>query len=72
MKQKRKFRMMKTTRGNETWFYTFIIVVCFNTFFLGSADAQVDSQLVVANDGTNHTFETIDVPGVDFLELTAS
>ena len=27
---------------------------------------------VVATGGTNYTFETIDVPGVEFLELTAS
>lgn len=64
--------MMKTTRRNETWFYTFIIVVCLNTFFLGGTGAKLDSQPAVANDVANHTFETIDVPGVEFLELTAS
>ena len=64
--------MVKTIFWSITWIYTFILVVCLNTFFLGGTDAQVDSQSVVATDGTNHTFETIDVPGVEFLELTAS
>ena len=64
--------MMKTVFRNFTRFYTSILAVCFSTFFLGGADAQVDSRPVVANDGANHTFETIDVPGVEFLALTAS
>ena len=72
MKQKRMFPTMKTTRRNETWFCTFMTLMYLNSFFLGGTDAQVDSQPVVANDATNHTFETIDVPGVAFLELTAS
>ena len=64
--------MMKTTLRNETWFYTFMALVCLNSFFLGGIGAQVDSQLAAESGGTNHTFETIDVPGVKFLELTAS
>ena len=64
--------MMKTTLRNLTRFYTFILVVCLNTFLLRAADAQVDNQPVAATGGSYYTFETIDVPGVEFLELTAS
>ena len=44
-------------------FYTFTLFVCLNSFFVGNTAAQVSD---------NYTFETIDVPGVDFLALTAS
>ena len=64
--------MVKTVFRNVTWVYTFILMMCLNSFFLGGADAQVDNKPVAATGGTNHTFETIDVPGVAFLELTAS
>ena len=46
--------------------------LCLNTLFLGNTAAQVGNQAVAATDGSNYTFESIDVPGVDFLELTAS
>ena len=48
-------------------FYTFTLFVCFSSFFLRNIAAQVGGS---ASD--NYTFETIDVPGVDFLALTAS
>ena len=51
-------------------FYTFTLFVCLNSFLLGDADAQVDGQPVGIS--ANYTFETIDVPGVDFLALAAS
>ncbi|MDE0401379.1 MAG: T9SS type A sorting domain-containing protein [Candidatus Poribacteria bacterium] len=44
-------------------FYTFTLFVCLNFFFLRNTAAQVSD---------NYTFETIDVPGVDFLGLAAS
>ena len=44
-------------------FYMFTLSICLNSFFLGSSAAQVSS---------NYTFETIDVPGVEFLAVTAS
>ena len=44
-------------------FYMFTLFLCLNLFFLGNSAAQVSS---------NYTFETIDVPGVEFLALTAS
>ena len=46
--------------------------MCLNSFFLRNTDAQVDNGPVFASASSNYTFETIDVPGVDFLELTAS
>ena len=47
--------------------YTFTLFLCLNCFFLTNTPAQVGES---ASD--NYTFETIDVPGVDFLALTAS
>ncbi len=48
--------------------YMLTLFMSFNTFFLMNTAAQDDA--AVADD--NYTFETIDVPGVDFLALTAS
>ena len=48
-------------------FYTFTLFVCLSSFFLRNSAAQVGGS---ASD--NYTFETIEVPGVDFLALTAS
>ncbi len=49
-------------------FYTFTLFVCLNTFFLGNTAAQVNNQ--PADSG--YTYESIDVPGVEFLAVTAS
>ena len=51
-------------------FYTFTLFVCLNSFFIGNSAAQVQDGPVGIS--ANYTFETIDVPGVDFLALTAS
>ena len=48
-------------------FYTFTLFVCLSSFFLRNAAAQVGGS---ASD--NYTFVTIDVPGVEFLAVTAS
>ena len=48
-------------------FYTFTLLICFNSFFLTNTPAQVGESA-----SNNYTFETIEVPGVDFLALTAS
>ncbi len=50
------------------FFYMLIVLMCFNSFFLMNTVAQD----VTASASDNYTFETIDVPGVDFLALTAS
>ena len=54
-------------------FYTFTLIVCLNTLFVGDTAAQeVNITPVEAPAGSTYTFESIDVEGVDFLALTAS
>ena len=48
-------------------FYTFTLFLCLNSLFLINTPAQV-----IESVSDNYTFETIDVPDVDFLALTAS
>ena len=50
----------------------FTVFLCLNLFFIWNADAQVTPQPVAATASANYTFETIEVPSVDFLALTAS
>ena len=49
-------------------FFTFTLFVCLNSFFLIDTAAQVGD----GSASENYTFESIDVPGVDFLAVTAS
>ncbi len=58
---------MHTQIKTSFLFYTFTLLICFNSFFLTNTPAQVGES---ASD--NYTFETIDVPGVEFLQLSAS
>ena len=51
-------------------FYIFTLLLCLNPFFIRNTAAQADDEPVGIS--TNYTFETIDVPGVDFLAVTAS
>ena len=51
-------------------FFVFTLFVCLNSFFLGNSAAQVQDEPVGLS--ANYTFETIDVPGVEFLAVTAS
>ncbi len=53
-------------------FYTFTLFVCLNFFFLSNTDAQTDNEPAPLSAGFTYTYESIDVPGVDFLALTAS
>ena len=64
--------VMHTRIKTSFLFYTFTLFMCLNSFFLRNTDAQANNQPVVASASANYTFETIDVPGVDYLELTAS
>lgn len=50
--------------------YTFTLFVCLNSLFLENSAAQVKDEPVGIS--ANYTFESIDVPGVDFLAVTAS
>ena len=53
-------------------FYIFTLFVCLNSFFLRDIVAQDNAEPIAALASDNYTFETIDVPGVDFLQLSAS
>ena len=53
-------------------FYTFTLMMCLNSLFIGNTAAQVGDGPGVGSASENYTFETIEVPGVDFLALTAS
>ncbi len=61
---------MHTQIKNIFLFFTFTLFLCLNPFFLISTTAQVSDEPVGIS--ADYTFETIDVPGVDFLALTAS
>ncbi|RKU05541.1 hypothetical protein C6503_27115 [Candidatus Poribacteria bacterium] len=63
---------MHTQIKNNFLFYTFMLFLCLNSFFLPTTIAQVGDGPGVGSASENYTFETIDVPGVDFLALTAS
>ena len=51
-------------------FYTFTLFLCLNSFLLKNSAAQVKDEPVGIS--ANYTFETVDVPGVEFLALAAS
>ena len=53
-------------------FYTFTLFLCLNSFFLPTTPAQVGDGPGIGSVSENYTYETINVPGVDFLSLTAS
>ena len=55
---------------NSSLFYTFIVLLCLNSFFIRNTAAQASDEPVGIS--ANYTFESINVPGVDFLALTAS
>ncbi len=57
--------MMFAPKKTASLLHMFALIVCLNSVLLMSAAAQ-------SNAGDDYTFETIDVPGVDFLSLTAS
>ena len=62
---------MFTQTKTNFLFSTFTLLMCFNSFFLWNSAAQADDQ-PVGPPRANYTFETIDVPSVDFLAVTAS
>ena len=63
---------MYTQIKTSFMFYTFMLFLCLNSFFLPTTTAQVGDGPGVGSASENYTFETIDVPDVDFLALTAS
>ena len=52
--------------------YMFTLFLCLNCFFVGNTAAQDNAESAKALASDNYTFETIDVPGVAFLQLSAS
>ena len=52
--------------------YTLTFFMCFNCFFLNDTHAQTDNDSIPASPEFEYNYESIDVPGVDFLALTAS
>ncbi len=63
---------MRTYIKTSFLFYTFTFFICLNFFFLRNTAAQNNTQSVDAPVGFTYTFERIEVPGVNFLALTAS
>ena len=61
---------MHTHLKTRFLFFTFTLFLCLSSFFLRDTAAQVDDESVGIS--ASYTFETIDVPGVDFLAVTAS
>ena len=53
-------------------FYIFTLCSCFHSFVLLNAAAQGDVQPDVAPASNMYTYESIEVEGIDFLEVTAS
>ena len=63
---------MHTQIKTNFLFYMFTVFVCLNSFFLRDTAAQDSAEPAEALASDNYTFETIDVPGVEFLQLSAS
>ena len=64
---------MITTQVKPSFlFYTFTLFVCLNSFFLNNTDAQTDNDSTPTSPEFTYTYESIDVPEVEFLALTAS
>ncbi len=63
---------MHTQIKTSFLFYTFTLFVCLNFFFLSNTDAQTDNDPTPTSPDFTYTYESINVPDVDFLALTAS
>ena len=61
---------MHTQIRTSFLFSIFTLFICLNSFFIRNTAAQASDEPVGIS--ANYTFETIDVPGIDFLAVTAS
>ncbi len=61
---------MPTQIRTNFLFYMFTLFLCLNPFFIRNTSAQANDEPVGIS--ANYTFESIDVPGIDFLAVTAS
>ena len=57
---------------NSFLFFMFTLFLSISSFVLKDTAAQDNAESDVAAANANYTFETIDVPGIDFLAVTAS
>ena len=55
------------SRIETSCLYFFTVFVCVSFFFLSTAAAQTQDGPGIRSASENYTFETIDVPGVDFF-----
>ena len=67
-----RFFVMRIQIKTSFLFYPLTLFLCVSSFFLMNTEAQDDAALITASASDTYTFETIDVPGVDFLQLSAS
>ena len=63
---------MSTQIKTKFLFYMFTLFMCLNFFFLRHTAAQVNIEPITAPPDSKYTFESIDVHGVEFLQLSAS
>jgi len=63
---------MKNHINTRFLFYMFTIFLCFYFLLLRNTAAQDNNQSAVASVGSSYSFESIDVPDVVFLAVTAS
>ena len=63
---------MYTQMRTTFLFSIFTLFMCLNSLLLWDTAAQDNTEPAAALASDNYTFETIDVPGVDFLQLSAS
>ena len=64
--------MMTTQVKPSFLIYLFTLFVCLNFIFLAGTAAQDNPEPADASASANYTYESIEVPGVDFLALAAS
>ena len=63
---------MQTHGKTSFMLYTVTLLICLNSLFVTNTTAQVNDEPVVAHADSDDAFESIDIPSIAFLELTAS
>ena len=60
------------SRIETSCLYILTVFMCISSFFVSNAAAQTQEGTASGDVADNYIFETIEVPGIDFLALTAS